>query len=121
MIVQGNQTHCSMTAIGKLDNNTFSTESTTCCEEMLHTDKKVAAQIPAKIPYRVDLEISIGPTLPSVLGLAGTATSGWGRRGSRSDGMLAAMTGLGGMGGGRVEERRMPNYSFVLSGKSARK
>ena len=88
-----------MTAINKLDNSTFSTESTTCCEEMLHTDKKVAAQIPAKIPYRVDLEISIGPTLPSVLGSAGTADSEWGRRGSRSDGMLAAMTRLGGMGG----------------------
>ena len=55
-----------------------------------HTDKKVAVHMPARMPYRVDLETSIGSILEARFGSTETADSEGGRRGSRSEGIAAA-------------------------------
>ena len=56
---------------------------------MIHTDKKVATHIPARIPRRVEGDMSIGPTLLSLFWRAGTGEAVRGIRGSLSDDMAA--------------------------------
>ena len=55
---------------------------------MLHTDRKVPTQIPARIPYRVVREISIGPSFLGLFGSIRADDSARGMRGSRSDDMM---------------------------------
>lgn len=61
-------------------------------ERPLHTDKKVAAQIPARIPYRVRLDISMGPILPNLFRSIGFGEDVRVMRGSRSEAIVGDMS-----------------------------
>ena len=70
-------------------------------ERVLHTDKKVAAQIPARIPYRVDLDISNGPGLYFLLSTLGErGSSPFSRSGACSSSL--SLGGVIGQVDGRV-------------------